>query len=101
MNSGFGSYSRGDLLPARVDLVHLGPLALVAHAVTQLAVLDQRMRDVDPEAGDAAIEPVAEDAVELGPQVGVPPVEVGLLDRELMQVVAPAPRVVLPGAPAA
>ena len=72
----------------RVDLVHLRPLAHVADAVAQLAVLDQPVRDVDTEAGDAAVEPEAEDAVELGADVRVPPVEVGLLGRELVQVVA-------------
>ena len=86
----------GDRLPASVDLVHLGPPAKVALAVAQLAVLDQPVRDVDAEARDAAVEPVAEDPVEFVPHVRVPPVEIRLLDRELVQVVALAARVVLP-----
>ena len=45
------------------------------------------MRDVDAEARHAAVEPKAEDAVELAAHLGVPPVEVGLLLEEVGQVV--------------
>ena len=86
----------GDLLPARIDLVHLGPAVHELAAVPQLAILDQGVRDVDPEAGDAAVEPEAEDPFELGADLVVPPVEIGLLDRELVEVVALAAGVVLP-----
>ena len=85
----------GDLLPAAVDLVHLGPLAQVLLAVSQLPVLDQPVCDVDPQAADAAVEPEAKDVVELVADGGVPPVEVGLLGSELVQVVLP-PRAVEP-----
>ena len=44
----------------------------------------------------AAVEPEAKDAVELVADVRVPPVEVGLLRRELVQVVALAVVVVRP-----
>ena len=44
------------------------------------------MRDVEAEAGDAAIEPEAHDVVELAPDVLVPPVEVDLLRQEGVQV---------------
>ena len=85
-----------DRLPRAEDVVHLGALAHVAHAVAQLAILDQPVRDVDAEAGDAAVEPVAEDLLELRANIVVPPVEIGLLRCELVQVVEPALRVVLP-----
>ena len=87
----------GDLLPAAVDLVHLRAVAHVALAVAELAVFDQAVRDVDAEAAHAAVEPEAEDVVELITDGGVPPVEVGLLGRELVQVVLPPRAVVLPG----
>ena len=59
------------------------------------------MGDVDPEACDAAVEPEAQDPLELFPHLRVPPVEVGLLAREVVQVVAPAPGVERPGGAAA
>ena len=46
--------------------------------VAQLAVLDDRVRDVDPEARHAAVEPEAQDVVELLAHLLVPPVQVGL-----------------------
>ena len=85
-----------DLLPVLVDRVHLRALAHVPGAVAQLAILDEAVRDVDAEPRDPAVEPVAEDPVELRADVRVPPVEIGLLGRELVQVVALAPRVVVP-----
>ena len=76
--------------------MHLGPVAHVPDAVAQLPVLDQPVRDVDAEAAHAAVEPEAKDLVELVAHRAVPPVEVGLLGRELVQVVLPPPAVVLP-----
>src|SRR5581483_6208786 len=65
--------------------------------VAQLPVLDEPVRDVDAKAGDAPVEPEAEDPLELRPDVVVPPVEIRLLGRELVQVVrlpllVPGPR---------
>ena len=56
------------------------------------SVLDERVRDVDAEAGDIALEPEAEDVVERGADVLVPPVEVRLLGQEVVQVVLAARR---------
>jgi hypothetical protein len=69
-----------------VQVVVLGCRRVVA----QLPVLDQRVTDVDSDAREAAVEPEAENAFELGSYLGVPPVEVGLLAREVVQVVAAA-----------
>ena len=76
-------------------------VTLVSDVVAQLAILDQPVRDVDAEAGDAALEPEAEDPLELGPHLRVPPVEIRLLLREVVQVVPPARLVELPGRPSA
>ena len=78
--------------------MHLGPVAQVLVAVAELAILDQPVRDVDAEPAHAAVEPEAKDVVELVADVRVPPVEVGLLRRELVEVVALAIGVVLPRA---
>src|SRR3712207_8417093 len=48
---------------------------------------------VDPDAVDAAVEPEADDAVELLPHGGVVPVEVGLLGGEQVQVPLAGPAV--------
>src|SRR3954447_12703407 len=48
------------------------------------------MCDVDAETRDTAVEPEAENPVELLAHVLVPPVEVRLLGREVVQVVAAA-----------
>ena len=45
--------------------------------------LSDRVRDVDAEARDPAVEPEAQDPLELRRDVGVPPVEVGLLAAKL------------------
>ena len=58
--------------------------------VAELAVLHERVRDVDPEAGDAAVEPEAEDPVELVANLVAPPVQVGLLRQEVVEVVLAA-----------
>ena len=55
--------------------------------VAQLAVLDDRVADVDPEARDPALEPEAQDVVEGVAHAVVPPVQVGLAGQELVQVV--------------
>src|SRR5581483_8880996 len=68
--------------------------------VAQLRALDESVRDVDPDAGDATLEPVTEDVVERRADVVVPPVEVGLLREEVVQVVLTARAVELPRAPA-
>ena len=89
-----------DLLPACIDVEHLRAIAHVRHSVAKLTVLDERVRDIDSEAADAAVEPEAKDLFELTSDVGVPPVEVGLRGRELVQVVAAPDLVVRPGRPA-
>ncbi len=86
-----------DSPPLAVDLVHA---VLVPHrgrvvAAQQLLLgvplgqalgLDQRVGDVDAEAGNAAVQPEAQDVVELLADLRVGPVEVGLLDVEQVQV---------------
>src|SRR3954464_15495656 len=54
--------------------------------VAQLAVLDDAVGDIDAKARDAAIHPEARDVVEGLANVLVPPVEVGLVGREVVQV---------------
>ncbi len=83
----------GDRAPPAIDLVQLvavdeGMLAGAASGrlLGQVGVLDQQRGRVDPYAGDAALEPEAQDVLVLGPDVGVLPVEVGLLGREQVQV---------------
>ena len=68
--------------------------------VTEVPVLVERVADVDPEPRDPALEPEAQDALELRVHVRAPPVEVGLLDGEVVQVVAPALLIERPGRPA-
>ena len=85
----------GERAPPAQHVVHLGPARVVdaaqpAHlhppvvvlgggrVVAQVAVLDDRVAHVDAEAGDAAVEPEAQDVVERVADVFVPPVEVGL-----------------------
>ena len=83
----------------REDLPELaGPVA--GRVVAQLAVLVERMAHVDPEAGDTALEPEAQDVLELRMHLRVPPVEVRLRGREVVQVVAPALAVERPRRPA-
>ena len=84
----------GQTAPVAVDLVRLrsvqGVNALASDVVAQLAILHQPVGDVDAEAGHAALEPEAKDALELGAHLRVPPVEVRLLLREVVEVVPPA-----------
>ena len=49
-----------------------------------LKAMLEAVRDVDTAACDAPVEPVAKDLLELTAHVDVPPVEVGLLGRELV-----------------
>src|SRR5438105_3492051 len=58
----------------------------VLGSVTEVAVLDDGVRDVEAEAGNAALEPEAEDVVELLPDLLVPPVQVDLLGEEAVEV---------------
>ena len=85
-----------DLPPAAVDVVHLveipvpspRPAAqLEARVVAQAFVSDQPRCHVDAEPVDAAIEPKAHHVVDRGADVFVPPVEIGLLRQEMVQVV--------------
>ncbi|HEX4745370.1 MAG TPA: hypothetical protein VFU99_00675 [Gaiellaceae bacterium] len=96
--------------PVPQDRVRLGPEHRVEaldpeprndRVVPKLLVLHDRLGDVDAEAGDSTVEPESEYAVELGPDLGVPPVQVGLLRREVVQVVAPALGVESPRRPTA
>ena len=64
--------------------------------VAQLAVVDDRVADVDPEAGDSAREPEPQHVVERLAHVVVPPVEVRLAGQEVAQVVLAGRLVQLP-----
>ncbi len=99
-----------DLVPGAVDVVHallvehgarvartrgavLGSarIGAVDHRdravpVGQPVLLDHAVRDVDAEAVDALVEPEAQDVLELGADLGVVPVEVGLGRVEHVQV---------------
>ena len=80
-----------------MQLVAIGEGMLARSAVRrllgELRVLDEECRGVDPHTGDAAIEPEAEHVLVLGPDLGVCPVEVGMLRREEVEV----PLVAFPG----
>ena len=52
----------------------------------ELGILDEQRGRVDAHAGHAAVEPEAQDVLVLEPDVGMRPVEVGLLGREQVQV---------------
>jgi hypothetical protein len=67
--------------------------------VAQLGVLDDHVAHVDAEAGDITVEPEAQDVVERGADIVVPPVEVGLLGDEVVQVVLTARRIEGPRRP--
>ena len=83
----------GDAPPGAVDVVQLvavlgGVLArarVLGH-LRQRRVLDEQSGRVDAHAGDAAVEPEPQDVLVLGDDVGVVPVEVGLLGGEQVQV---------------
>ena len=83
----------GDRAPAAVDVVQLVPVderVLAGRArrvlLGELRILDEQRRRVDAHARDAAVEPEAQHVLVLEPDVGVRPVEVGLLGREQVEV---------------
>src|SRR6266508_415201 len=89
----------GDRSPAAPHVVHLGlvpgmgvdrvagELVVVGVLVVgQPVALVQPVRDVDPQAVHAAVEPEPEHLLEVRRDVRVAPVEVGLLGRERVQV---------------
>jgi hypothetical protein len=57
--------------------------------IAEQAILDDRMRDIDPEARDTAIEPAPKDVIEGQPYVLVPPVQIRLVGQEVVEVVLP------------
>ena len=59
----------------------------IGRVVAELGVLDQVPDHVDAEAVDAAVEPEAQHVVHRGADLGVAPVEVGLLGQERVIVV--------------
>ena len=87
-----------DAPPTAVDLVHLiaipvrmtrfGHLAQWPSCpeIRQRWIFDERVRDVDPKPVDVAFEPELQHVVELGADVLVRPVEIGLLRGEEMQI---------------
>ena len=103
-----------DAAPAAQHLVHLGSTGVVHAALTlepvhpvlgaggrwvvaKQSVLDDHVAHVDAEPGDTTVEPEPQDAVELVPDRVAPPVEVGLLHEEMVQVALPGAHVGLPG----
>jgi hypothetical protein len=65
--------------------------------VAQETILHDRVRDIDPETRDPAVEPEAQDRVEGLAHLLVPPVQVRLLGKEIVQVVLPGRAVERPG----
>ena len=57
--------------------------------IRQRGILDETMGDVDPETVDVPSQPVPEHVVELGADLLVRPVQIGLLGSEQMQVPLP------------
>src|SRR5437660_5984052 len=86
-----------------------GPLAVELHVwgivgsrrrvITELTVFDDALGNVDPEARDAAVVPEAVDIVEGVMNRGVPPVEIRLFRKKVVQVVLAGARVERPGRP--
>ena len=89
--------------PTPNDVVHLRPVGVVDRSlpehlrlevvllgrrrvVTQQRIFDDDVAHVDPEAGDAPVAPKAHDPVEGGPHLLVPPVQVRLLGKMVVQV---------------
>ena len=106
----------GQLSPASDDVVDLGPVAVVDRplpeelglevilvgggwVVAQLGVLDDDVAHVDPKPRHAAVEPEPEDGVEFRPDLLVPPIEIRLLGKVVVQVELAGRRVERPGRP--
>ncbi|MEZ5255415.1 MAG: hypothetical protein R2705_00535 [Ilumatobacteraceae bacterium] len=99
----FGLVLLGDLAPGPVDvvdprLVLVGPRLRVGREqgvvgrivdVGKRRVLDHSVGDVDAETVGTEVEPEPQDVAELRSDLGVLPVEVGLLRSEQMQVPLP------------
>ena len=89
-----------DPAPAPVDVVDLVsvPVRMRAGAaqvvggtdeIGEVRILGEAVRDVDAEAVDAEIEPEPENVLEFGHDLGVRPVQIGLLRREQVQIPLP------------
>ena len=83
----------GDRAPASVDVVQLvaiGERVLTGGGVRQLlrelGILLQQSRRVDAHAGDAAVEPEAQNVLVLLPDLRVLPIEIGLLRGKQVEV---------------
>src|SRR6185295_16376761 len=83
-----------DLL--ELPVVTWPPFREKSRIVPEQLVLDQAVRDVDAETVDAAVEPETHDVVDGAADLFVPPVEVGLLRQEVMEVVLAAGRIERP-----
>src|SRR5256885_9057987 len=68
--------------------------------VAQFAVLDDGVSDVDAEAGDAAVVPEAVDLIKGIADFGIPPIQVRLLGKEVVEVILPGGNVERPRWPA-
>ena len=68
---------------------HVGEPGQLVGVVGQVRVLADAVDHVDPEAVDAAVEPEAHHVVHRRLDLGVGPVQVGLLGEEEVQVVLP------------
>ena len=91
-----GAVDRQQLVVLRLA----GPVVRVRRVVAQLRVLQHLAQRVDAEAVDAAVEPEAQDAEHRLAQLGVAPVEVGLLAQVGVVVEAAALGVERPPRPA-
>lgn len=113
----------GDPPPTSVDIEHAGLVEVVAvldafpvldrpglsqssrskgtrRVVGQVGVLDERVRDIDPESVDAPLKPEANDAVVRLGHLRIRPVEVGLFGQVEVQPPLTRVRVERPGWPA-
>ena len=101
-----------DLPPSPIHLVHLGLVddseggvgaehaadrVLDHRHVSEVFALEQGGRDVDAITVRPAVEPEPDDSFELRRHLWIPPVEVGLLGCEQVQVPLAAPLVLGPG----
>ena len=86
-----------DVVLKAIGLPRMGPcLGGGGWVCAQLWVVHVEICDIKPEAIDAAVEPKADLAQERLLDVGVPEVEIGLLDQEVVEVVLAATRFPLP-----